>query len=161
MSDVMPHGGEADRQQVLRTARILWAAMLLGEIAFAVIVVCLRSGMLGDVPVARTDLLPIMTGVATLTLVTGVPIAYFIRGQIYKRHWRDHAILPQGYFMGNLLLWAVCEGVAFFGLVGVLVTGAWHPLVVAVFAAAVQIVNYPHGRPMLPAYSPYETAGRT
>lgn len=160
MNHVLPPDVEAERKQVLRNARVLWTALLLGEIAFAAVVAALTTGMLGDAPAADPDLAPIMTGVGLLMLVTVVPIAYFIRGQVYKRHWRDHAVAPQGYFTGNLLLWAACEGVTFFGLVVVLVTGSWSPLLMAVVAMTVQIVNYPHGRPMLPAYSPYETAGR-
>jgi F0F1-type ATP synthase membrane subunit c/vacuolar-type H+-ATPase subunit K len=160
MNHVLTPDVEAQRIQVLRNARIMWAALLFGEIAFGAIVAALISGAFGDAPAADPDLAPIMTGVGLLTLVTVVPIAYFIRGQIYKRFWRDHAVAPQGYFTGNLLLWAMCEGVALFGLVVVLVTGSWSPLLVAVVAMAVQIVNHPHGRPMLPAYSPYETARR-
>ncbi len=161
MNHVLPPDVETERKQVLRNARVMWAALLFGEFAFGAIVAALTSGAFGDAPAADPDLASIMTGAGLLMLVTVVPIAYFIRGQIYKRHWRDHAVAPRGYFAGNLLLWAACEGVAFFGLVGVLVTGSWWPLLAAVVAMAAQIVNHPHGRPMLPAYSPYETARRT
>lgn len=148
-----------DLHQRLLVARILWASLLAGEVAFAAIVIVLLAN--GNLAPQAPQSAGLFTVVAACMLVTCVPLGYFLRGQIYKRGWRGHVIEPPAYMSGNLVLWAMCEGVAMFGLTALLVTGGWAALGVAVVAAGVQVINYPNGKPLRPAYSLWERSSRS
>ncbi|MCE9588934.1 MAG: hypothetical protein K8S99_00235 [Planctomycetes bacterium] len=137
--------------RTLLTLRIVWFALLTGPLVFLGVVVMIISN--GRPPQQGME---IMTFVAAGMLFTMVPTGYFVRMQFYKRFWRGDAVDPTGYFTGNLLLFALCEAVAFFGLVATLAQREWRwPAVIAGAAMLVQLVNFPTGAPMRPA-NPYQ-----
>ncbi len=149
---------EADPRKVLWTIRVLWAALVLGVLAFgaAVGAIVFSGGLPGaGHQSAPADLLALIAGVMIVTLV---PAGLFIRNQVYKRHWRENLVAPAGYFTGNLLLLAMLEGVAMFSIVATLIIGrfGWATLP-GVIALGLMLVNFPTGRPMQPAGNPYET----
>lgn len=150
----MPDPSPDDLKRGLLTARMLWAGLLGGELAMSAIVVGLVVS--GRATPQAPQLAGILTGIAAFMALSLVPLGYFLRGQIYKRGWHDHAITRGAYTSGNLMLWALCEGIVMFGLMAMLITGAWVALAVVAAAALAQILNYPTGRPMQPAYSPWE-----
>jgi hypothetical protein len=75
-----------------------------------------------------------------------------VRNQSYKKHWREHAVAPPGFFQGNLILFAALEGSSFLTIVFVMLSGQVFPMILpAVASLAVQCANFPSGQPMEPA----------
>lgn len=145
--------GSRNPREVLIFARILWAAMLMGQLIFLGVVSLIISQ-----PQPPTSNPPdpavwrIVFIVSVAMLLVLIPIGYFVRAQVYKRAWRDDVVAPGGYLAGNLILWACCEGIGFFGLVNTLMSRSfWPALVPTAVALAVMAINYPHGKPMQPA----------
>lgn len=132
----------------MRVARIVWAAMLVGQVAFLFVIVALwnSESFLTDPKTGRLLFL-----VSLVMLIGLVPLAYFIRGQVYKKNWVDRAVTPNGYLTGNVVFLAVCEAVSFTGLVATLLYGEFWPAILpSVGAMVVQAVNLPNGRAMEP-----------
>jgi len=136
------------QKSLLMMLRIIWAAFLIGEGAFAVIVVyMLATGKFQP----NHDLQSILFTISVVATVIAVPVTYFIRSQVYKRNWQEHAVSREGYFSANLIFLAVLEALAYFSLVTTLVVGKFFPMIVPALAcAALQIINYPTGRLMQP-----------
>ena len=149
MADNEP-GGESNPKGVLMTTRILWAALLVGQIVFLVVVLVILSRRPGGgSDQASADVGKILGYVAIAMLVGATAVGYFIRNQVYKANWQGNVVTPQGYSRGNIVLLAMLEGVAFFGLVATLVQGSLGlAFAAAAVAMAIQVVNFPHGRPM-------------
>src|SRR4051794_28596393 len=98
-------------QKQLLTLRIIWAAMLMGEVSFMFIALVLGPKMNSQVDV--TLLAQICAGM----LLVMVPTAFVIRGVVYRKGTQDGGVSPAAYMTGNIIFWAMCEGVSFFGLV--------------------------------------------
>jgi hypothetical protein len=63
---------------------------------------------------------------------------------IFNRARTDAGIAPGAYFTGNIIFWAACEGVAFFGLVAAVINGSLVPTVyVTAVAMALQVSAFP------------------
>ncbi|MEX0774900.1 MAG: hypothetical protein WD042_04195 [Phycisphaeraceae bacterium] len=126
--------------------RIIWLAMLMGEVGFMAVIAVL----IGNQSVqAEAELARLMLLISTGMLLTLVPLGYFIRSQIYKRHWVGDAVTAQGYVTGNIVLLALCEASAFAGLLGCMFGGSfWPGAVPVVLAMIVQVINYPTGSAM-------------
>lgn len=132
----------------LLTLRILWGALIAGQIGFAVVLVVLWSTGTAalDDRLARRMLPFIVAGAGVL-----VPLAIFVRMQVYKAHWREDLIDPQGYFLGNLAFLAMLEGGSMASLVNALLGGTFVPYALpALFLLAVQVLAFPTGGPMHP-----------
>lgn len=142
------HPLPADR--ALMTTRLIWAAMLMGQVIFLFVIVFLWSSSASFQPSPDTAWVLFLVTVAVL--VSAVPVGYVCRQQIYKRNWVGDVITPQGYLTGNVVLLALCEGVSMLGLVATLLNGSlWPTLAPSVIAMAVQVINFPNGRAMNPA----------
>jgi len=131
------------------TLRILWAALLMGQVVFftAVLMVLMRGS---GAPAVGAKVIEMMLMICTVMLIAALVGGYHLRMQIYKAYWQADAVTPRGYFVGNLLLLAMLEGVSMFGLVIVLLGGALLPAIgPSVVAVASQLVNFPTGRAML------------
>ncbi len=139
--------------QALLTTRILWAALLAGQLVFlAVIAVMMSQGSLKPV---EPQLTMTLFAVALGAIILAIPLGYFLRGQIYKKHWRENIVEPRGYVTGNLVLLALCEGPAMLALVACLLSASfWPALLPALLAMGIQILNFPHGQPMLSSFTP-------
>ncbi len=134
----------------LMMLRVVWATLLMGEVVFAVIAAFITFGA-GSARAPNPRLGNILLFIGGVMLVVELPIGYIIRGQIYKRHWQGNAIAPAGYFTGNLILLAMCEGIVFLGLVGWIVSRVFWPTILpALVALAIQLVNFPTGAPLRP-----------
>lgn len=134
--------------QRLVTLRIIWFAMLMGEVIFLLIVLMLiqtRPGTPADPDVTRL-LLYIGIGL----VVTAVPMGYLIRSRIYEMgRQTDGTVDPARYVTGNIVLLAMCEGPAFLGLVNILLSRQIMPsLMIVIIAMAVQAINFPTGGPL-------------
>jgi hypothetical protein len=130
----------ASPRQALLTMRIIWGALLMGEIGFLVVVMTVLLPARREPPnVQRLFVL-----VSAVFLATAVPVAFFVRAAIFNRARTDGGIAPGAYATGNIIFWAACEGVAFFGLVAVVLNGSLSPTVYfAAVAMALQISAFP------------------
>lgn len=129
----------------LGIGRVIWVAMLFSQAALLVVVLCTagvpRHRQIGGV------LLWFNMGLLLLL----VPLGYFIRAQIYKRHWVGRAIAPTGYLSGNLVLWACVEGAGLLGIANAFISGScWPAAGPTAVAVAIHLVNYPNGLAMQP-----------
>lgn len=136
-------------KSVLFTTRVIWFALLCGQVMFMFFALFMIADAGKEVAEESSDLL--LFYIACGMLVTLLPAGLFIRNQVYKSHWREHRVAAPGYFIGNLILLAMMEGVSFLGLVGVMLGGKMVPFILpSVVAMLVQVVNFPTGRPMEP-----------
>jgi len=142
-------------REALMVARLIWVALLGGQIILAVAVVVLNwtGHQLEHAAVGG-----ILAGISGLMLIGGVPAGLFIRGQILKRHWVGGAVQPGGYLTGNLILWAMIEGASIVGLIAALIAGSLWPYgVPAAAAIGLLAVLRPDGRAMQPSPNPDAT----
>ncbi len=148
----MPQENHPNQPQhrTLITTRIIWAAMLVGQIGFMAAIAVVWN--LQNTFQLNPDTARLLFYISLGMLFTLIPLGYTMRSQTYKRYWQAHAVTPAGYLQGNIVLLAMCESVAIIALVATLLSGTWWPtLAPAVAAMAVQVVNFPNGRPMQPA----------
>ena len=132
-------------ERALLTARIIWGALLMGQLIFLVVVLSIGPRF----PEPNANASRILFYVAAAMLVTLVPVAYVLRGVIYSRGRKDGVVAPQAYLTGNILFLALCEAVGMAGLAfGLLNRGSGPNMVIAVAAMAVQAINFPTGRAM-------------
>lgn len=135
----------------LLVLRILWAALLAGLLFFGVMVAVGIMNQAGEPAADTVELANLLLVLGVGLLVVLMPMGYFIRMQCYKRYWRGEVVAPEGYFKGNLVLLAICEGLALFGLVGCLMHGSFWPNVLTTLGALmVHMINFPTGRAMRP-----------
>jgi hypothetical protein len=139
---------------VLSTIRIIWAAMLAGELGFlGVIFFLLRGG--NAPPPAQTDSMRILFFVSIVFLAGGVVVGFVLRSRLYNPRQADGSVVPGRYVTGNIIFYALCEGPAFFGLVVCMLSGHFLPAVaVPAVAMAVQLLNFPTGAPLEPTGIP-------
>ncbi|MCC6580630.1 MAG: hypothetical protein IT440_09320 [Phycisphaeraceae bacterium] len=127
--------------------RMLWAALLSGQVIFLVVIVVLW--ILGKAP-ENAALSRSVFYVGGVLLVLASALGPMIRNQIYKANWRGDAVLPKGYITGNIVFLAMFEAASFVGLLAVMLSGRFsYPLAVPVLALAVQVINFPTGRVMM------------
>ncbi len=136
----------ANPQRTLWVLRIVWFALIAGQLGFGF--VAYMAAQQGQTD-AQTQLSFQMLVIAVGMLIGAVGMGYFIRNQVYKRCWQTHAVTPQGFFMGNLLLFALLDGVSLLTFVFVMMSGQLFPMILpAVASLAVQCANFPSGTPM-------------
>jgi len=127
--------------------RIIWLAMILGQLAFIGIAYLFIKD--GFEPIVGGELAQSMFYAAMGTFALGLVGGYILRMQTYKRCWLADRVTPEGYFMGNLMLYAIMEAVSIFGVVVVLLSGQLAPHIVPAAAALlVMAINFPGGGPM-------------
>lgn len=130
--------------RALMSIRIIWLALLLGQLAFMAVVflVILPN------PNIRQNLhpQPALSWIPFVMLVTVVPVAFFMRRMIHRRTATAAGIRPGAYSTGNIVFWAVCEGCAFFGLIAIMLNASIWPVVIAVaLALFLQAITFPTG----------------
>jgi len=135
------------RQQCVKQLRLIWAAMALGVIVMAAVLLSVMRRAGGGVPAT-----PPWLGWAPMgLLLVGLPGAYFARNQSYKRAWRGHRVDPSGYVTGNLAVFAMLEVVVLAGLiVGAMVPTAGPARAAAAAGFVLMLLNFPNGRPLDP-----------
>ncbi len=138
-----------DPKQALTALRMVWGAMIVTIIGMAAFLFYLvKQGTVETQPETATFLFKTCLG--SFFIVT--PIAYFFRLQCYKRNWKGNVVTPFGYFVGNIVLFGVCEGWAVLGLVAVHMSGNFGmpELLPSVLALGLLALNFPNGLPMEP-----------
>jgi F0F1-type ATP synthase membrane subunit c/vacuolar-type H+-ATPase subunit K len=128
--------------------RIIWASLLMGQLIFlGVIVLALwpHATPIADEQILKTEFL-----IALIMLASAIPIGLVIRHFTFsKGRHPDGSVDQNSYSTGNIILWAMCEGCSFFGLVLMLqsVRGLPYAIVPAI-AIGVQAITFPTGGPL-------------
>ena len=139
---------------VLATIRIIWAAMLMGELVFLGVIFFLLRG--GNPPApAAAEVTRTLLFASIFFLVVAVVVGYFLRSRLYEPRQADGSVAPGKYVTGNIILLALCEGAAFFGLVVCMLSGHFLPAIfVPAVGMAIQLLNFPTGAPLEPTGIP-------
>ena len=145
---MQPREMDTGQRQALMTLRIIWAAMVFGQVVIAAVLMVLMLGM--DQPLMASPHW-LFVAIPAGMLAVAAPAGYFIRGQVYKANWQGQVVTPSGYSTGNIVLLAILESVAIIALV-LMFVGGWPPWpgVIALLALVIQAVNFPTGAPMRP-----------
>ena len=128
--------------RAITVIRIIWGALLLGQFAFAAVVAIILTQQ-GRQPAPAVDpTILLMINIAMLVVI--VPAMFMMRMKTFGRNRVNGLITPAAYSTGNIMFWAGCESVSFFGLVVAMLTHNFWPTILCVIAAmAVQIVTFP------------------
>ncbi len=134
----------------LKQLRILWAGITFGLVATAAVIVAVTRNTPDPGPVA---LGPVRVGTLALVgLIVLMGIGYFVRLQAYKRGWEIHRVKPAAYVTGNLILFAMLEGVGILAVVlGGFVGDRFACFAIATAAFVALLLNFPNGGPLRPA----------
>ena len=130
----------APLKKTVMILRIIWAALLIGECTFMAVVAMMI------LPHQRKPDHPqqVFVWVSFGMLMTIIPVAFIIRRTMFRGSSTGGEIRPAGYFAGNVIFWAACDGVAFFGLVAAISMGSlWPTIVNAGIAMALQVLTFP------------------
>ena len=131
----------------LLTLRIIWAALLFGQVMYFGI--ALFVGRTMPEPDASTARILWYVTLAAMFLL--IPLAYVVRLMVFLRGRKGTVVTPEAYATGNILFWAMCEGLAMLAITCWLLNRNQGPyLYVAMLAFAFQVVNYPTGKLMRP-----------
>lgn len=136
----------------LRMSFIIWGALLVGQLAFFGVVLFLRSS--GQKPMVNQQTAQLLLIVASALIFTAIPLGYMIRRISFSRAADKEEKVKLGMmFGGNLVLWAACEGVSLFGIVGFMVGGLWLNLIPSLVAFVIQLLHPPRlpGDPVFPS----------
>jgi O-antigen ligase len=128
-----------DPARAIMTQRIIWAALILGQISFAGVTAIILQQP-GNPP-PRPEVLNIIC----FAFLLEIPVGLVVRQVIFARGRRkDGRLTPGVYGTGNIIFWAMCEGASFFSLVVVLINRSfWPTIVVAAIAIAFQASTMP------------------
>ena len=135
----------------LRVLRIIWAALLMGQLMFLAVIMLVIWPNDPDrepLPPEQRNVFLIVLGVMLLGML---PASYLIRRSLYGQPTGDGGIAPERYATGNIIFWAMSEGVGLFALVCMLLDRKpWPFLAIALVAMANQAINFPTGGPLEP-----------
>jgi hypothetical protein len=130
----------------LAALRIIWAALLMGQVNFLGVIFFVlwpnQSARRQPDPMTMRMLLYVAGGMLVAAILGG----YIIRSMMYGPRQSDGSIHPARYASGNIILWAMSEGVAFLALVSMMMDQKpWPFLGIALVAMANQVINFPTG----------------
>jgi hypothetical protein len=125
--------------KTLMTIRIIWFALLMGELMFLAVTTFVILPHHGP-PQPQ----PILVWSSIFMLLSIVPVTFTIRAATFRRSAINGAVPAGPFVVGNIIFWAGCEGVCFFATVVAVVTGTlWPTIIVAVIALALQALTFP------------------
>jgi hypothetical protein len=136
-------GAAARRAPSLAQARVVWAALVVGVVAFLALSVSYTISREG----ASKELADLLFWVAVGLTGTLVPASWFARAAIHARARGEDGVLPpQAWFTGHVVQWALCEGAAFFGATATLLAvDKWPAAIPAVVGIVGLLYGYPTG----------------
>ncbi len=122
---------------------------MLGLLVVVCAVVLIRPTEGGDEVAATVG--PIVSYASWGAFLILVPMAYFVRNQIYKRHWQSDAVAPQGYFLGNVIFLGLIDLPAVLSVMALFLGASlWPDLLPWVLVVLVVVLNWPGGQAMQP-----------
>jgi hypothetical protein len=126
-------------KQALMVVRIIWAAMLIGQIVFLGVILAIRQNS-----AEKPQTPPILGYISVVMALAAVPTAFILRKAAYGRP-DQQGLIPVGkYSTGNILFLAMLEGTALLGLVAFFL-GNTIGIVASAGLMAVQLANFPCG----------------
>ncbi len=139
MTQSDPSGGSNRQKRVLINMRIIWFALLMGQLMFLLILVLLILPRQLNVHPQ-----PILSTVAFILTAAVIPAAFVARMMIFRRRHSDGRLAPATYFTGSIIFWAGCEGVTFFALIVAMINGnLWPTIIVVAIALALFALTFP------------------
>ncbi len=138
------------QKRTLTLLRLIWAALAAEVIALGVVVYLILVGRrAGGVTPTNPDDTRLLV-VSLIAVILGGAVGYFLRMQAYKKRWVGNRIEREGYFAGNLFLFAFIEIGALVAVVcAYLSHGSGRELMPLVISLILLALNFPNGRPML------------
>ena len=133
--------------RTLMALRIIWVAMVAGQIGFGVVIFMVGPHMQAW---ADPHLVRLLFYIALGMLILDVPLVYLVRAMIYRtRRAPDGTVNIRAYMTGNIVFYALLECVSFVALVGWMMSHGQGPHVwIAAAALALQALNFPTGAPL-------------
>jgi len=132
--------GNLPPERRLATLRIIWAALLIGPLSF------LFAVLWGAAQRPKSQPQPSLFIIECVMFAIAVPIGFVIRRIIFNRGMVDGKIKFQAFSTGNIVFWACCESIAFFGIIAAVQNGSLMPTCVPAFIAmACQAITFPTG----------------
>jgi hypothetical protein len=130
------------------TNRIIWFAMVIGELSTAIVLGTLTAQ--GQGPRGTHPGEPLMAGIAFGLLAIAFAVSLVVPRVLRFGDTGDEAALRQRYAARMIVPMAALEAAAFVGMVFVFLIGKWMPIgIVPVAAIVLQVTAFPRGR--LPA----------
>lgn len=139
MTEYNSAGGDPRKQ--LQTLRIIWGALIAGQVIFFLVATLVRQQSAGAAPDAPLDVLMM---VATAMSLAAIPTAFILR----RATFGPAPVAPQKYATGTIIALALLEGPSLFGLVIYLLGGPTYILAIPAVMIAAQAVSFPTGAPM-------------
>lgn len=153
--------------------RILWAALLMGQVMMLVVSLLITtlvqhnastanaaSSTAGNASSPATSIHPLVLA-SGFSLLIALPLGHFMRMQTYKAGWVSDAVTPEAYFRGHLIMLFATELPMVLSMVAILVTGSlWPSLAIMMLTLGCSVVNYPNGKPMTPAVNPFSPGSK-
>lgn len=131
------------RQQALLMTRIIWSAMMAGQLMFFAVV---NFVILPQVHRDPSHQQPMLTWIAAGLTASIVPVSMLVRLTIFKKASVNGQVAIRSFVLGNIIFWANSEGAAFFSLIVAVVNGAlWPTAMFAGGALALQAITFPTG----------------
>lgn len=126
-------------RRALRTMRIIWLSLAMGQVGFLLVLVL---AILPSQHAVHPQ--PILSAVAFILAAAVIPGAFVARTIIFRRTCADGRLAPATYFAGNIIFWAGCESVTFFGLIVAMINGnLWPTIIVVAIALALFSLTFP------------------
>ncbi|MFI5381738.1 MAG: hypothetical protein ACHRHE_20770 [Tepidisphaerales bacterium] len=125
-------------KKALLTLRIIWAALLMGQLMFLGIIL---SGVLQQ---QFGQPRPVLTWTCFIMAAVIIPVTYVIRTFMFQKAETPQGLPAGTYASGSIIFWAGCEGMSFFGLVVAMVNASlWPTIMVVVIAMGLQVLTFP------------------
>ena len=134
-------GTEVTPEQTLAVSRVVAGAMILGLVAFAVVVLLITDP--GEGGPESDVLLVIAASVLDVGLVTSVHVATVLAGLQRNKHALDEADLAKAFFTATVIRSAALEGPGFLGLALYMTTGNRLLLGGAAVAGLMMLAQFP------------------
>ncbi|MEM6757442.1 MAG: hypothetical protein AAF586_09765 [Planctomycetota bacterium] len=134
-------------EQALTTARIVWAALLLGVLTVTGIMIAMTL----QSPPQPTGIDWFFIGLPAALLVMAAGIGHVVRQQVYKAGWVNHVVNPKAYVTGLIIYLAALEGVCVIAAIFMVIGAPMIPsLLIIGVGLALMAINFPNGKPMFP-----------
>ena len=120
--------------QALLIQRVIFFALVFGVVIFGILVGTVVLPQQHGKPPNNTPPRILIT-INLLMFLLELPVMFFVRMIVFKRGRVGDRISFQAYGTGNIIFWAGCEGISFFGLVAAMLIGSMTPTIWIVLAA--------------------------
>ena len=136
----MTNADPSSPRQIILTMRIIWAALILGPMTFAIVTAINMAQPRQRVGAPE----PILT-VISFCMLGGILLGFAVRWLIFSRGRTAEGVLkPTSYSTGNIVLWALCESAEFVSLIAAMVNHSFWPTIAVVgIGMACQVVTLP------------------